>query len=160
MTKQWLKNHGWVFILIFILIAIDQVSKILIEDWLLPRQSNLFVVIPQFFNFRLAYNTGGGWSIFSEYPLVLFAASTLMIVGLLYYYSKATRLWTKIAIIVIVGGALGNWIDRVLYQHVIDFLQFYPLGYAFPIFNFADMCITLGTIGLLIDSIFEPKGGA
>ena len=155
-TSLW-KKYGWVLLTVFVLVFVDQISKLKIEDWLLAAPSYRVVVIPDFFNFRLAYNTGGGWSILDDAPWLLLLSSTVMIVGLSYYFTKVSRSWTKIAIVVIIGGALGNWIDRVAYQHVIDFLQFFPFGYAFPIFNFADICITLGTIALLADTLLEPK---
>lgn len=153
-----LKKETWLAILLVVsLIAIDQISKLAIEAWLLGLPGNIQVVIPNFFNFRLAYNTGGGWSIFAENTWLLFAASTLMIVGLVWWYTKNEFWFTRLTLLILIAGAIGNWIDRALYLHVIDFLQFFPFGYPFPVFNFADMCISVGTAAFMVDTFIEPR---
>lgn len=142
---------------VLILVLIDQITKLSIEAWLKTLPSQVYVVIPDFFNFRLAYNTGGGWSLLADNTWLLFASSTLMIVALVWWYTKNTHWFTQAALLVLIAGAIGNWIDRALYLHVIDFLQFFPFGYAFPIFNFADMCITVGTAAFILDTFLEPR---
>lgn len=63
----------------------------------------------------------------------------------------------RVSISIIIAGALGNWIDRVLYGKVTDFFDFYPLGYDYPVFNVADICVNMGTILLLFYIIFIYK---
>ena len=65
----------------------------------------------------------------------------------------------KIIYGVLLGGIIGNLIDRVLYGYVIDYLSFNIFGYSFPIFNFADICIVLSMIGLIIWSCIGGKNG-
>lgn len=155
--KLFLRKHWITWTVIAALVLFDQVTKLTMESWLLTLPSNKFEVIPDFFNFRLAYNTGGGWSILNDNPMILLIASTAMIGGLIWWLSKNDHWFTRTTLIVLIAGALGNWIDRALYLHVIDFLQFFPFGYAFPIFNFADICITVGTAGFILDTFIEPR---
>ena len=63
-----------------------------------------------------------------------------------------------LALALILGGALGNAIDRLLYGHVIDFLQFHWGGWAFPSFNVADSAITLGAVLLIVDELRRVRG--
>ena len=65
---------------------------------------------------------------------------------------------SRVALALILGGALGNAIDRLLYGHVIDFLQFHWGGWAFPSFNVADSAITLGAVLLIVDELRRVRG--
>ena len=87
-----------------------------------------------------------------EGQMIFFYIMTVIVLGLLVYlfmYEAHSRLM-QYGIALIIGGAIGNFIDRVLYQHVIDFIDVYIGTYDFPIFNVADSALTIGVILLFI----------
>ena len=134
-----------------IVLAADQITKQLVIRHISEPQ----VIIEGFLKFVNWKNTGAAWSIFQDSSLTLAALSLVALLGLIYFRDQfETRTRTgKIAFGMLVGGIIGNFIDRVIYQHVIDFIRFYinradgsVLGY--PAFNIADMGICVG-VGLL-----------
>ena len=65
----------------------------------------------------------------------------------------ANQLWLNLAFVLVIGGAIGNLIDRLAYGHVVDFLLFYGYGYFFPAFNLADCAITVGAVMIVLDGL-------
>ena len=141
-------------ILAFIILITDQVTKQLIERTLpFPTfyPPDNIIVIPGFFNLVHVGNTGAAWSLFSGYPKAL-AALGIMALLLLYFFRNALQLKlpdSQSSFGLIIGGILGNLIDRFRLGHVTDFLDFHAAGWHFPSFNFADSAITIG-VGLHI----------
>lgn len=135
-------------IIIILLLIIDQGSKFYFESLL---ATSSIVVIPGFFELKMAYNTGAAWSILSGnvWPLIIM---NFLILCLLIYLEPTLResKLKTISFSLLYAGTLGNLIDRILFSHVKDFLSFTIFNYNFPIFNFADMFIVLGAIGLFI----------
>ncbi len=136
-------------ILAFVILVADQVTKQLIERTL-PFGSfyppNNVVVIPGFFNLVHIGNTGAAWSLFSGYPKALAALGILALL-LLYFFRNALQLQlppSQWSFGLIIGGILGNLIDRFRLGHVTDFLDFHAAGWHFPSFNVADSAITIG----------------
>ena len=136
-------------------ILLDQLTKIAILKTFTYGQSR---PITGFFNLVLAYNKGaafsflaaaGGWQRWFFTGLGIAAA--LFIVWLLKRHS-AQKLFC-FALALILGGALGNVIDRVIYGHVVDFLDFYLHNYHWPAFNVADCGITIGAVLLIVDEL-------
>jgi signal peptidase II len=143
---------AWVAI---ILIALDQATKMVALSYLTYAQP--VTVIPGFFNFTLVYNTGSAFSAFADWQharwilmVVALAAVALAIwlVGGRIGQSKAAR----VALGLIVGGALGNLIDRVRFGKVVDFIDWHIGDLHWPVFNIADAGITVGAayLGWLI----------
>jgi len=143
-----------------IVIILDQLSKQLAEHYLVFQVA--IPVIPSF-NLTLSYNTGaafsflrdaGGWQrwMFTGLALVV----SVVIVIWLRKLPKQDK-WVAIALSLVLGGALGNVIDRILFGHVIDFIQVYYQQYYWPIFNIADSAISIGVVILLIDGLFGGK---
>jgi signal peptidase II len=140
----------------FIVILLDQLSKITI--------AKLFHVgedkpITGFFNLTLAYNPGAAFSFLSNqggWQRYLFTGIAIAAVVFIIYLLRrhaGQRLFCW-ALALIMGGAIGNVIDRLLYGHVIDFLDFHLTGWGhFPAFNLADSAITLGAILFIFDEL-------
>jgi signal peptidase II len=99
------------------------------------------------FSLNLVKNSGAAWGIFHGYPGLLFALRVCVIVALgVYLVCQKKGYW---GLFLIFAGAVGNAFDYGLYGKVIDFFHFVVFGYSFPVFNVADVCITLGAVLLL-----------
>lgn len=142
-------------ILISLVVIIDIISKLLVSNNLLLSKS--VTIIPNFFYLTYAHNYGAAWSIFENNTLAITIISFIVILGISYYVfkNKVTRKIEIIGYSLLLGGAIGNLIDRIIYGYVIDFFDFYIFGYDFPIFNIADIGIVTGIILLLISMILE-----
>jgi signal peptidase II len=146
----------WRWLLISaVVIALDQLSKLAIVQHFQLYEGQ---VVTSFFNLVRAHNSGaafsflagaGGWQRWFFTALAL--AATVFIVVLL--RRQGRELLLSLALSLILGGALGNAIDRLWHGHVVDFLQFHWAGWAFPSFNIADSAITLGAVLLIVDEI-------
>ena len=149
-------------------IVLDQLTKYIAEAELLLHKP--VAVIPEFFNFTLMYNKGAAFSFLSDaggWQRFLFAGlSTVISIFLLFWLRQISRdeqqkvnHILQIAIALILGGAIGNLIDRALTGEVVDFIQVYYATYYFPAFNIADSAITLGAGLLILDMILETRRG-
>ena len=137
-----------IFTIMFFII--DLVSKLIVSNLMDVYDS--IIIIKDFFYITYVRNTGAAWSIFAEETLGIMIVSLLIILGIIYYIFKnkpESRL-EKLGYGLILGGALGNLFDRVIYGYVIDFFDFYIFGYDYPIFNLADSFIFVGVIILVI----------
>jgi signal peptidase II len=112
--------------------------------------------VTAFLNLVLVYNKGAAFSMFADAPgwqtplLIAFALGAAGIVSYLILRNPAKRLLC-LGLALILGGALGNLIDRVRFGHVVDFLDFHALGWHWPAFNVADSGITIGAVLLILD---------
>lgn len=139
------------------LIILDQVTKIGFDGALFYGER---VNILPFFDFTLLYNTGAAFSFLADgqgWQRWLFTAialvATVVIVRLLWKHPQQGVFCAALACIL--GGALGNAIDRMIYGHVVDFLLFYWQDWHFPAFNVADIAITVGAGLLILDEILR-----
>lgn len=129
-----------------LLIVIDQIVKILVINKMTLQQS--IIVINNFFNITYVRNTGAAWSILSGNVLLLIMISIIAL-GVIYYYLIKDKELKKIHIVsysMLIGGIIGNLIDRVVHGYVIDYLDFKIFNYNFPIFNIADTLIVISII--------------
>lgn len=139
-----------------LVLAADQVTK----WWILSAVMQPPRVIPvtPFFNLVLGWNRGVSFGILnSESQLsawLLPLAVIAIIVALGVWLHRADRLRVAAALGLIIGGAIGNLVDRLRYGAVLDFLDFYAAGFHWPAFNLADSGITVGAIVLILDSLF------
>jgi lipoprotein signal peptidase len=157
MIASW-KQSGlrWSW-LALVVVVLDQLAKLAILDGL-PYGGPGINVLP-FFNIVHVYNTGAAFSFLADQPgwqrwfFALFAlgVSAAMAVGL--RRQAANQLWLNLAFVLVIGGAIGNLIDRLAYGHVVDFLLFYGYGYFFPAFNLADCAITVGAVMIVLDGL-------
>jgi len=151
---------GWLVLSVLVLV-IDQVSKAHFEGSLQMFQQ--IVVIPDYFSWTLAYNTGAAFSFLADsggWQRWLFALIAVVVSAVLVVWLKRLGrddTWLAIALALVLGGALGNLYDRIALGHVIDFiLVHWQNRHYFPAFNFADSAITVGAIMLPLD-MFKSK---
>ncbi len=158
---KWL----WISVLT---VALDQLTKYIAEAELLLHKP--VAVIPGFFNFTLMYNKGAAFSFLSDaggWQRILFTGLSTVISIFLFIWLKQLSKdeeqkhnhTLQIAITLILGGAIGNLIDRALTGEVVDFIQLYYSSYYFPAFNIADSAITVGAGLLILDMIMETRRG-
>ena len=121
-------------------------------------------VLPSF-NLTLLHNTGAAFSFLANadgwqrwFFVVLALMVSTVLIGWLRKL-KAHETWTAIAIVLILGGALGNVYDRVVHGYVVDFLHFYWQDWHFPAFNLADTGITIGAGMMILDLFRKPADG-
>lgn len=154
---------GWLVLSLLVLV-IDQVSKAHFEGSLQMFQQ--IVVIPDYFSWTLAYNTGAAFSFLADgggWQRWLFALIAVVVSAVLVVWLKRLSrddTWLAIALALVLGGALGNLYDRIALGHVIDFiLVHWQNRWYFPAFNFADSAITVGAIMLALDMFKSKKTG-
>ncbi len=154
MLKRWLA-------LSVLVIVLDQLSKAWITRHFAYGESYTVLSI---FNLVLAHNTGAAFSFLNDaggiqrwlFSIIAIAASA-WIIWLLRRHSA--QVLFALALSMILGGALGNLIDRLQYGYVVDFLSFHWNEHYFPAFNLADSAITCGAFLLILDSLKEKKHG-
>ena len=146
----------WALGLAVLVLLLDQLSKWLILEVVMqpPRQIELL----PFFNLVLTYNRGisfgllGGGSPWQ--PWLLSGLALAIVVGLLIWLRRQESLAGALAIGLVIGGALGNVVDRLHIGAVVDFLDLHAAGWHWPAFNLADSAITIGVVLLLLDGLF------
>nr|WP_253300784.1 signal peptidase II [Paenibacillus lautus] len=142
----------------FVLFLIDQGTKYLIASNL--EMYEQIPVIGDFFLITSSRNRGAAFGILQD-QLWFFIIVTLIVVGGIVWYlrkvSKEGRKLLPTALALVLGGALGNFIDRLLMGEVVDFLQFNFGSYTFPIFNIADSCIVIGVGLIILDTLLEGR---
>ncbi|WP_288158976.1 signal peptidase II [Faecalibaculum rodentium] len=141
-------------VLVALMTGLDQWTKWAVSTHMRPGQS--IVIIPKLFELTYLQNTGAGFSIFEGYGKPFFAVLTVIAMAvMLWAYIKAKPPGLQMSLALIFAGALGNFIDRMALGYVVDFFHFYIFGWSFPVFNIADICITLGFVFLVIDMLRE-----
>ena len=131
----------------FIIVVIDRIIKILVQSFLTTKKIYL---IKNFFYLIYVKNIGAAFSIMEgmQFLLVLIG---ILAVAFIYYYVKKHNC-NNIGYSMLCGGIIGNLIDRVVFRYVIDYIGLEFFNYSFPIFNFADMCIVIGAILVVLGS--------
>jgi signal peptidase II len=147
--------------LAFIILMIDQFTKVLIVGYYRLGDST---TLTSFFNVVRVHNHGAAFSFLAEaggwqrwfFTVLGFAAAGVIIWML---RSHAGQRLFSFAMACILGGAIGNVIDRLMYGYVVDFLDFHWRGIHFPAFNLADSAITLGAGCLILDELLRVRRG-
>ncbi len=134
---------------LFLTLVLDILTKQIVIHTLVEQQS--IVIIKNFFSLTFAKNTGIAFSLFEGKLIFIILMSLVVIFFIIQYLKdKKVSLLESVCYGVIIGGAIGNLLDRIVYGYVIDFFDFSFFGYHFPIFNVADICIVVGIFGLFI----------
>ncbi|MEO0566158.1 MAG: signal peptidase II [Pseudomonadota bacterium] len=152
-----------VCVVAFFAFAIDQVSKYLVVYGLNLIEKREIDVLPPLLNFKMGWNTGINFGIFSGASPVVWILIAFGIVGfvLWWVFKDPQGKWQLISAGLLVGGALGNVIDRMIYGAVADFLNMSCCGFTNPtVFNIADIFIFAGAIGLVIFTKDKEKKAA
>lgn len=143
-------------VLAIVAVALDQGSKgWILHDVMIPPR---VIEITSNFNLVLGWNRGVSFGLFNQDstygPYILTAVALAIVIGLSIWLWKSTTHWSAIALGLVIGGAIGNVIDRIQYGAVVDFLDFHAFGYHWPAFNVADSAICVGAVLLILESLF------
>ena len=145
------------YILAIIVILVDQWTK-----WIVDKKMEVYESIPiieNFFYLTSHRNKGAAWGILQGHMTFFYIITVVVIVGIIYYmqkHAKDNRL-LAISLSLLLGGAIGNFIDRLVRKEVVDFLDFIIINYDFPIFNVADSALTIGVILILIVTFLDER---
>lgn len=143
---------------VFILVNIDQIIKILTVRNL-KNHTGEVILIPHFIDLIYVENRGAAFGIFAGQKILLTLLPVVIVVGLAFYYLKLTNSLsdklTKISIVLIISGAIGNLIDRIFKGYVVDMFHF--SFFDFPVFNFADILVVTGSILIIISTFIAEK---
>lgn len=147
--------YYFISLLVFL---IDQVTKYLIATRL--ELGDQFPVIGNFFLITSSRNKGAAFGILQNQLWFFIVVTVLVIIGIIWYMQKVKtegRRLLPIALALVLGGAVGNFVDRLVMGEVVDFLQFNFGSYTFPIFNIADSCIVIGVGLIILDTLLEGR---
>ncbi|SER63233.1 signal peptidase II [Salipaludibacillus aurantiacus] len=145
------------YIIAIVIIILDQVTKQLVVQNMEIRES--IPIIENVLHLTSHRNAGAAFGILQG-QLWLFFIATVVVVGVVaYYIQKATKghPWFGVSLGLVLGGAIGNFIDRMLWGAVVDFIDVYIFNYNYPIFNIADSALVAGVIMLMIHVFKEEK---
>jgi len=155
------KKTAWSwFLLSGVLVLLDQISK-----WWVVKHIRFGEFLDLFpsLSLTLTYNTGIAFSLFSQYAmlgrilLITFTSFISLVIALWLAQTPRNEKWNKAALALILGGAVGNLLDRVVYGHVIDFIDFYIKSWHWYTFNLADSFITVGALMTIKSLIFSNE---
>lgn len=147
LNRLWF-NRSQVLVLAFVWLLLDQAIKAWVQAQLLP--SEPLALWPGVFQITLVYNTGAAFSMLEQHPALLLGVTIALFFILLFFAFRQAhidKLWLM-AYSLVLGGALGNIVDRISLGKVVDYLDFVLIQY--PVFNFADTCIFIGVALLII----------
>ena len=137
-------------------ILLDQATKWLIHDVVMvPPRS---IPVTDFFNIVMVWNRGVSFGLFDNdsvwTPMLLSLLAVGISIVLMVWLRRAEGKWLALSLGMVIGGAVGNVIDRAVWRAVFDFLDFHVAGYHWPAFNVADTAITVGVVMILAEGLF------
>jgi signal peptidase II len=132
------------FLIALLLVLLDQLIKILVENRLDVGES--IPIISNVFHISLTHNTGMAFGILGGQAALSMWIAIIVIGVVIYYFDEVTEPISRIALALILGGTIGNFIDRLKFGWVVDYLDFR----IWPVFNLADMALTVGVVILII----------
>ncbi|QPC86207.1 signal peptidase II [Mesorhizobium sp. NBSH29] len=147
------RTFSWMGLTVVLVVAVDQWIKFLVETGL-PMHEQVDV-LPYLALYR-TYNTGVAFSMFTwmgDKGLIILSAIVACFVAYLASRTTSAQTVARLGFALIIGGAIGNIIDRSLFGHVIDYVLFHTPGWSFAVFNLADAAITVGAGLVLLDEV-------
>lgn len=164
MNREQTVSSRIFYIIAVTVVLLDQASKLLVQRMLQPGE--IIAVIPSFFNLTYVMNPGAAFGFLASAPAALRAPfltgiSILAVLFIAYFRYRHPELgWLpSLGLCLILGGAVGNLVDRLRLGMVVDFLDFYYGGYHWPAFNVADAAITVGVVLMVIEILTERRKG-
>jgi signal peptidase II len=146
------------YLIAFVLFLIDQGTKYLIATNLELYEQ--IPVIGDFFLITSSRNRGAAFGILQDQLWFFIVVTLIVVAGIIWYLQKVVKEGRRLlptALALVLGGALGNFIDRLVMGEVVDFLQFNFGSYTFPIFNIADSCIVIGVALIILDTLLDGR---
>ncbi|WBL13355.1 signal peptidase II [Sutcliffiella sp. NC1] len=145
------------FLIALFIIALDQLTK-----WLVVKNMQIgesITIIENFLYITSHRNPGAAWGILAGQMTFFYIVTLIVVLGLIYYIMKLPKDQKifGIALSLMLGGAIGNFIDRLLRKEVVDFVNTYIFTYDFPIFNVADSALVVGVGIVLVLTLLEGK---
>lgn len=142
---------------IIIIFILDQISKLIVMKSLNLNES--VKIIGNFFKLTYTHNNGAAFGIFGGKIIFILIISLIILGYLLYelFKNKKNSIYMNISLVMIIGGLLGNLLDRIYFGYVRDFIDFIIFNYDAPIFNIGDIFIVLGAILFFISVLLEEK---
>lgn len=137
------------------LVSLDQYTKSIILNYFELYESK--TIIDGFFSLTYVQNFGAGFSIMQNARTTFLIITPICLVGFTYLFIKSNDKLSKTALLLMISGTIGNFIDRIVRVYVVDFFDFIFFGWDFPIFNVADIFLTIGVCLYIIALIKEEK---
>lgn len=152
-----MKSKQKIYSIASIVIMVDLILKFIVSSKLV--ENDIIKVIPNFFSIYYLKNTGAAFSILQDSTPFLVILSALILLVLNNYIDKEKDLnkISEISLGMVIGGIFGNMIDRIINHSVTDFISFRIFNYNFPVFNIADIGITVGVFLLLISILKDCR---
>ncbi len=158
-----IEQTGWrmnviYYVIALVAIIIDQISKHLVATRMELREQ--IPVIGDFFMITSHRNQGAAFGILQNQRWFFIVITIAVVIALVWYIQKVKSRPDKllpVALSLVLGGAIGNFIDRLRMGEVVDFFQFNFGSYTFPIFNVADSCIVVGVALIILDAIIDMR---
>jgi len=146
------------YLIAIFVILLDQFTKWLIVNNMFLGES--ITIIDKFLYITSHRNRGAAWGILQGQMWLFYVITLVVIVAIMYYLHKAAKgkRLLGLSLALMLGGAIGNFIDRVLRQEVVDFIHTYIFSYNFPVFNIADSALVIGVILLMIQMLLDERG--
>jgi signal peptidase II len=146
-----MRRYVYILLIVLSIIAIDQITKYFVISYLTPFDS---IEIFPFLHLVIVRNTGAAFGMFRNFGSTFFVGiSVLAVIFILYLLIKSS--YDFIGLSLVLGGAIGNLIDRILYGKVVDFIDFSIGNFHWYTFNIADSSLTVGIIVIFLTSLFR-----
>ena len=140
------------FLITILIIVLDQVSKYAAVKYL--KENSPYIIIKNFFQLHYVENYGAAFGILQDRKIFFVIITSIVIIGIIFFLVKSSYNLNRImeiALVTLLGGAIGNLIDRIRLGYVVDFISVkFGKGYDFPVFNIADISIVIGTFLIMI----------
>lgn len=145
------------YLIAIIVVLIDQWTK-----WLVVKKMNVseqITIIENFFYITSHRNKGAAWGILQNQMIFFYIITVIAVIGIIYLIQKQAKdnHVLAISLSLILGGAIGNFIDRLFRKEVVDFLDFIIFTYDYPIFNIADSALVVGVMIIILQTIVDER---